>query len=153
MKNTVTKYGLYGLLLAIILFLGGLYFGMGMDFSTQEIVGYATMIASLSFVFFGIKHFRDKENAGQITFGKGLAIGLMISLFTAVGIAIADYIYTSFINPDFYEQYVEVLRAQGHTEVIPDYGSGFMASVMFLTVMVIGIIVSLISALLLQRKN
>lgn len=153
MKNTVIKFGFYGFLLSITLFLSGLYFGKGMDFSTQEVIGYLTMVISLAFVFFGIKHFRDNENNGEITLLKGLLIGVLISLFTASGIAIADFIYTSIINPDFFIEYVAMMREQGHTEEIPDWGSGFMAFVMFTTVLIIGLIISLISALILQRKN
>jgi len=153
MKNTVIKFGFYGFLLSISLFLSGLYFGKGMDFSTQEVVGYLTMVISLVFVFFGIKHFRDNENNGEITLVKGLLIGILISVFTASGIAIADFIYTSFINPDFFVDYVAMMREQGHTEEIPDWGSGFMAFIMFATVLIIGLIISLISALILQRKN
>ncbi|TMM58465.1 DUF4199 domain-containing protein [Maribacter algarum] len=153
MKNTVIKFGLYGFLLAIVLFLSGLYFGKGMDFSTQEVVGYLTMVVSLLFIFFGIKHFRDNINSGEVTLTKGLLIGILISIFTASGIAIADFIYTSVINPDFFTDYVAMMREQGHTEEIPDWCSGFMAFIMFITVLIIGLIISLISALILQRKN
>ncbi|MBD0850275.1 DUF4199 domain-containing protein [Maribacter arenosus] len=153
MKNTIIKFGTYGLILALVFFLGGLYLGQDMDFSTQEVFGYITMIASLVFVFFGIKHFRDKENNGKLTFREAVLIGLLISAFTAFGIAIADFIYTTVINPDFFEEYTEVMRAQGYKGEIPDYGSGFMALIMFLTVMIIGLVISLVSALILQRKN
>ena len=153
MKKTVITYGIYGLTLALALFLSGLYFGQGMDFSTQEVIGYVTMVACLSFVFFGIKHFRDKENNGEITFGKAVLIGVLISAITALGITIADFIYTTSINPDFFKEYTAVMRAQGYEGEIPDYGSGFMAFIMFVTVLIIGLIISLISALILQRKN
>lgn len=153
MKNAILKFGIYSFILSCILFLSGLYFGKNIDFSIQEIVGYLTMVLSLVFVYFGIKHFRDKENNGNLSLGKGLLIGIFISVFTATGIAIADFIYTSFINPDFFVEYVAMMKEQGHTEEIPDWGSGFMAFVMFLTVLIIGIIISLISSLILQRKS
>ena len=105
MKTTVIKFGIRGLVLAIVIFLGALYFGQDLSFSTQEVLGYTSMIVSLVFVFFGIKHFRDQENEGSVSFGKALLIGLLISLITAVGFGIADYIYTTAINPDFYEEY------------------------------------------------
>ena len=152
MEITIKKFGLYGFVLALVLFLGGLTFGKGMDFSTQEVIGYLTMIVSLSFVFFGIKHFRDRENNGTLGFRKGVLIGLLISAFTAVGIAVADFIYTTAINPDFFEEYSAVMRAEGFKGEIPDYGSGFLALMMFLIVMIIGLIISLISALILQRE-
>ncbi|WP_411029675.1 DUF4199 domain-containing protein [Spongiimicrobium sp. 3-5] len=153
MKNTVIKFGVYGFVFALLVFLSGLYFGQDVDYSWGEVIGYATMIASLSFVYFGIKHFRDKENGGTITFTKAVVIGLLISLFTAAGIALADFIYTTLINPDFFKEYTAVMRQEGYKGEIPDYGSGFMAMIMFLTVMIIGLIISLLSALILQNKN
>lgn len=153
MKNTIIKFGLYGLALGFGLFLIGLLFMKDLDMASGEIIGYATMIASLSFIFFGIKHFRDKINNGTISIGKAISIGLLIALFPAIGIAIADFIYTSVINPDFFKEYVEMMEAKGNTEPIPEWGSGMMAFIMFLTVMILGLIISLISALILQRKN
>lgn len=153
MKNTVIRFGLYGLGLGFGLFLIGLLFMKDIDLSTGEVIGYATMIASLSFIFFGIKHYRDRVNSGKVSLGKAIGIGLLISLFPAIGIAIADFIYTSLINPDFFKEYVEMMEAQGNTEPIPEWGSGMMAFVMFLTVMALGLIISLISAFILQRKN
>lgn len=153
MKNTVLKFGVYGFILALALFLAGLYFGGGMEYSTQEIIGYLTIVASLAFVFFGIKYYRDKENNGTITFTKAMVIGLLISLITALGIAVADFIYTSFINPDFFQEYAAEMRKQGYKGEIPDYGSGFMAFIMCITVMLVGLIITLISALILQRKQ
>lgn len=153
MKNTVIKFGIYGFILSATLFLAGLYFGQDIDFATQEVVGYLTIVISLIFVFFGIKHFRDHENNGALSLKSGLIIGILISVFTASGIAIVDYIYTSVINPDFFKEYAEMMREQGHTGEIPEWGSGFMAFIMFATVLVIGIIISIISTFILQRKN
>ncbi len=152
MKNTVFKFGLYGFLLGFGLFLIGLLFMKDIDMSSGEVIGYATMIASLSFIFFGIKHFRDKVNNGTVSLGKAIGIGFLIALFPAIGIAIADFIYTSFVNPDFFKEYVAMMEAKGNTEPIPEWGSGMMAFVMFATVMILGLIISLISALILQRK-
>ena len=127
------------------------------------------MAATLSFIFFGIKHYRDKVNNGVVNFGKALIIGLLISALVGVGVAIADYIYTTVINPDFAQDYLErtiaILEADYSgaeleakiaelTQQMEDYGgSGFMAALMFITVVVIGFIISLISGLILQRKN
>lgn len=80
-----------------------------------------------------------------------------------------DYIYTTVINPDFASEYLEVtlktyestysgaeLEAKKAelTQQMQDYGgSGFMAALMFVTVVLIGFVLSLISALILQRKK
>jgi len=169
MKKTVLKYGSYGLLTGVVLFLLSILLTKNLDYSLQEILGYVTMAATLSFIFFGIKHYRDKVNNGVVNFGKALIIGLLISALVGVGVAIADYIYTTVINPDFAQDYLErtiaILEADYSgaeleakiaelTQQMEDYGgSGFMAALMFITVVVIGFIISLISGLILQRKN
>ena len=151
MRTTILKYGFLSLLSAALLFLAALVLGKELSFSTQAIIGYASMFISLSFVFFGIKHFRDHENDGLITFRKAFIIGIFISLFAGIGFAIIDYIYTSFINPDFMTEYAEVMKAQGE-EIVETYSNMALAVLMFTTVLVLGIIVTLLSAFILQRK-
>ena len=68
MKSTLTKYGMYGLLTGLFIFMLHLVFGINnLDYSTNEILGYVSIFLSLSFVFFGIKHYRDHVNNGEIT--------------------------------------------------------------------------------------
>ncbi len=152
MKKTVLKFGSYGLIAGLIIILSALYFGQDLSYSSQEVLGYLSIIISLSFVFFGIKHFRDIENEGKVGFGKAITIGLLISLLTALGFAIADYIYTTAINPDFIEEYRAAMLEKGYEGDIPEITSGLGAFVMFMTVTLIGLIISLISALILQKK-
>ncbi len=169
MKKTVLKYGSYGLLTGVVLFLISILVTKNLDYSLQEILGYVTMVATLSFIFFGIKHYRDKVNNGVVSFGKALIIGLLISALVGLGVAIADYIYTTVINPEFAQDYldrtIQLYETQYSgaeletkiteiTQQMKDYGSsGFMAALMFVTVFIIGFIISLISGLILQRKN
>ncbi|MBT8262079.1 MAG: DUF4199 domain-containing protein [Bacteroidia bacterium] len=168
MRKTVIKYGLYSLLAASILFLLAFLIGKGMSYSVQETVGYITMVVSLVFVFFGIRHYRDRVNNGKVSFGKALFIGFMISLFAGLGFGVVDYIYTTMINPDFAQEYLttmvadmkatlpaeefEVQKANLEQQMEEYGGSGFMAFIMFATVAMIGLVISIISALILQRK-
>lgn len=168
MKPTIVKYGGYGLLTGMILFLAVLSLGNGLSYSTQEILGYATMIASLSFIFFGIRHYRDSVNNGKVSLGKAIVIGVLISILVGIGVGITDYIYTTLVHPDFATDYLEhtlqTMEASMSTEEfqikkpefiqqMKDYGgSGFMAFLMFFTVLLIGFIMAIISGLILQRK-
>ncbi|WP_298901436.1 DUF4199 domain-containing protein [uncultured Psychroserpens sp.] len=171
MKNTIIKYGIYAFITASVLFLSGFLIGkqIDLDFNTMAIFGYASMVLSLLFVYFGIKHFRDHVNDGKINLGKAIAIGLLISLFAAIGFAIVDYIYTTSINPNFAAEYkdysmaqlqeanlsAEVLKEkteQLETSMAMMGSSTALAFIMFATVMIIGFIISLISGLILQRK-
>lgn len=169
MKRTVLKYGSYGFIAGIVLFLLAFLLGDNLSYTVQEIIGYTAMIVSLSFIFFGIKHYRDHVNNGILSLGKAILIGLLISIFVGIGVGIIDYIYTTVINPEFATEYLnhsletlqstlapenfEIEKAK-LTEQMEAYGgSGFMAFIMFITVVMIGFVISLISGLILQRKN
>ena len=168
MKSTIIKYGMFGLLTGILIFLAAILLGKGLSYSTQEVLGYVSMVACLSFVFFGIKHYRDQVNNGFISFGKALIIGVLISVLVGIGVGIADYIYTTAINPNFASEYLETslktmennltpedfkVKKEELTQQMTNYGgSGFMAFLMFFTVVLIGFVISLISGLILQRK-
>ena len=168
MKHTVIKYGLYALISGFLLFGLPFLFGMGVDFDYGELIGYTSMILSLLFVYFGIKHYRDKVNNGKVSLGKAITIGMLITLFSAVGVALFDYIYTTQINPDFANQYLDYSIKKMETTLSPeelkiksaeliqqmkDYGSPeFMAFMMFASVVILGFIISLISGLILKSR-
>jgi putative flippase GtrA len=166
MNKTVIKFGLYGFITAAILFLLALVLGDGLSFATQEVIGYSSMVVSLVFVYFGIKNYRDYENNGHIRFGKALGIGMLITLFAALGFAIIDFIYTSYINPEFVDQFIsyqlevaekslsgeELIAKKTEIESYKDMSSTAMALLMFVTVILIGFIISLISSFVLNKK-
>ncbi len=168
MKKTIVKYGAYGAVSICALFLISWFVLDELPLSTQEVLGYLSMILSLSFVFFGIKHFRDKQNEGKITFKTALQIGIFISLIIAVVFGVLDIIYTEVLNPDFMDSYyTETLQnleqtlspgefnqkkaeMESQKELFANPVMAFLF--MALTVFVIGFIISLLSALILQRK-
>ena len=152
MQSTVFKYGVYGLVTGLIIFLIHLTLGKDLSYSTNEILGYISIFISLSFVFFGIKHYRDKVNNGIVSFGKALLIGVLISLLVGLGIAVADFIYTQFINPDWFENYYQMMHDAGKEDEIIEMTSLSAGLFMLTLVSVIGFIISLISGLILQRK-
>ena len=71
MKTTILRYSVYSAIMICALFLTSWYLLEHLPRTTQEILGYASMIVSLSFVFFGIKYYRERENEGKISFKKG----------------------------------------------------------------------------------
>lgn len=153
MKQTVLKYGLYGLATGFVIFIIHLAFGIdNFDYATNEILGYVSIFLSLSFIYFGIKHYRDHINDGVVSLGKAILIGLLISILVGIGIAIADFIYTKFINPSFFSDYEKALIEQGKADEIFEMTSATAALFMLVLVTIIGFIISLISALILQRK-
>lgn len=168
MKKTVLRFGLYGAITICILFLISWFLLGDLPFSTQEVLGYVSMVLSLGFVYLGIKHFRDKENQGKVSFKKALIIGILISLITALAFGILDIFYTDVLNPDFAAQYYDTVIENSRTSLPPDEfklklaelesqrevfsNPLFSFALMAMTVFVIGFIITLISALILQRK-
>jgi len=169
MKNSILKFGGYGALVGGLIFVGSHYLPWNIDLDILEIFGWASIFASLSFVFFGIKHFRDQLNDGYITFGKALLIGLAISAIAGLAIGILDIIYLIAINPDFANEYIQhtlnglketlsveefkIKKAELLEEMKlfdnPIFSGLFMFGLVFAT----GIIISIISSLILQRKQ
>lgn len=168
MKKTVIRFGLYGAVTIWVLFLISLFLLDNLSFATQEIIGYVSMILSLGFVYFGIKHFRDKENAGKVSLKKALAVGVLISLITALAFGILDTVYSQILNPDFMADYYDTIVEGLRNTLPPDEFEKKLAELnaekemfsnpivsfafMAMTVFVIGFIISLLSALILQRK-
>ena len=168
MKTTILRYSVYSAIMICALFLTSWYLLEHLPRTTQEILGYASMIVSLSFVFFGIKYYRERENEGKISFNRGLSIGVLISLITALVFGILDVIYVEVLNPEFMDNYymesvqaleetlsgealktqLALLESQKEVFANPLFTFGIMA----VTVFVIGFIISLISAWILQRK-
>jgi len=171
MKSTVLKYGIISGAIMLGVFTITMAATKMMtdppDLTTQEVLGYASMIIATSVAYFGIKHYRDNDNEGSLSFGQGLKIGLLIVLFPAVLIGVGDVVYITYIDPDWMDNYYahylanmkETLPAaefetkaremQAQKEMFAS--PLFTFFIMFTTVFVIGLIVSIISSLVLKK--
>lgn len=169
MKRVVLTFGLIsGVIIAGLMWLMLAVMKAGFT-SHSLLMGYATMIIALSLVFFGIKSYRD-NNGGKITFFKGLQIGILISLISAVCYGISWEAYYRTGGADFMQQYtaqyIEQMRAKGSSEeeiaktqkdmdqMGEMYKNFFVRFGMTLMeILPVGIVVTLISAGLLRRKE
>lgn len=74
-------------------------------------LGYTMMVASFLLVYFGIRSYRDNILSGQISFGRALACGLLITLITCACYVVTwEIIYFTFM-PHFMDGY---FNAQVH---------------------------------------
>lgn len=174
-ENTMAKIVLiFGLISGAI---AGLLMWILMSFVGTDVVnfdngviwGYATMIVALSLIFFGIKSYRD-NNGGRITFFKGLQVGLLISLISAVCYAVSWEIYYPKVGQEFMQKYtayyldkmkkdgasdaeVEKARVDGE-EFMELYKNFFVRFGFSLTeILPVGVVVTLISAALLRKEE
>jgi hypothetical protein len=172
MKKTVLRYGVYSAAFILLFFVvEWLILGTPetADYNTQEIIGYAGIILSLVFVFFGIKHYRDKVGNGTISFGKAMKVGLLICLGPAIMFGLFNVIYILYIDPTFLDKYygymltemkkqVSEAEYQAEAKKLEDAKRMFASpavqfGVMFLTVYLIGVVITVISSLILKKKN
>jgi hypothetical protein len=168
MKQIVFRYTLYGVI--AILVLTSIHFATmsSMGYEAAEVAGYLTMVLAMIFVFFGIKKYRDQVSNGTLTFGQGMKVGLLIALGPAIFFALFDLLYVEVINPgwsdDYYKHYIEQAtkdtppeKLQAKLNKLQEQKEFFsspvmMFLVMFITVFVIGALVTIISSLTLRRR-
>lgn len=171
MKKTILIYGsIAGFIVTLMMVYGTYSFCNNPDFKPSEVFGYASMLIAFTFVFIGIKNFRDKQNLGVITFGKAFKIGALISLVAStfyVGVWLLEY-YVFF--PDFMEKYaatvIKNLQADGATQAVIDaknnemqmfkewYKSPIMVILLtYAEILPLGLVIALLSALILKRKE
>lgn len=170
MKNLIIKNGIYASLVIIGVHLIYWIISDGeIDYSVGETVGYGSMILCMLFVFLGIREYRNVELNGSITFGKALGIGVLIALIPSAAFGLYDLAYVNYINPDFYDDYfqhymnemkasmtaAEFEMAKQDMEASKSFWTNpfLQFIVMFLTVFVIGFIVSVISSLVLKSQE
>ena len=138
------------------------------NWETQEILGYTTIVISLLFVYFGIRHWRDNYNTGRLSFGQGLKLGTLITLFPSIAFGLLTWLEMSVLDPEFsnkyYAYYVQKMKASTPPDKLQEalqklesekemFSSPFLQfAVMFLTVFLIGIVITVISSLILQRN-
>ncbi|MCB0842607.1 MAG: DUF4199 domain-containing protein [Bacteroidetes bacterium] len=173
MKKIVIKYGLWAALITLGLPLIGeiiLQSGGGrVDFTTGEIIGYASMAAAMIFVFLGMKKFRDEVNNGKLSFLEALKVGLLIAVIPAVGFGLYSYVYSEFLHPEFMDEYytysieqmkeslpeaefeAKVAELEAQKEMFMNPFVNFF--VMFATVFIIGVIFTLVSSLILKTAG
>jgi len=139
------------------------------DLENGMVFGYATMIIALSLVFFGVKSYRD-NNGGHITFLKGLQVGILISLICGVCYAASWELYYRGSGQEFLQKYTahnlnkmkqdgasdaEIEKARADAEKFMEIYENFFVRFGFtlMEILPVGIIVTLISAALLRKRE
>ncbi len=170
MKRNVFIFGLIsGLIVSAFMAFTAMACYNNPEFEGNMVAGFASMIIAFSFIFVGIKNFRDRYNGGVVSFGKAFMIGLYISLIgSSLYVLTWLIMYYNFI-PDFMERYsahvMKEAQKSGDQVVIAqkakdmaNYKEWYKSPIMvilltYMEVLPIGLIVTIISALILKRKT
>jgi uncharacterized protein DUF4199 len=134
------------------------------------VIGYTTIVLSFLLVFFGIRSYRENVGGGSISFGRALAVGMLITLISCTFYVITWEIIYFKLMPDFAEKFtnyaVEQVRASGAGQAAIDAKIQEMkaltamlnnpllnAAMTFLEPFPIGLIITVISAAILRKKR
>ncbi len=171
MKKTILNNGIYsGLLTALFMSISS-YFMLkdGMHFDYGMYWGFASQIIALSFIFIGIRQYRNNYGEGKITFGKAFSVGILITLIASVFYVLTwEVIFNNFAQ-DFMTQYsqyeisqrelagisgaeLEKLK-QEMAQLTLDYEKAYIRMpYTFVEVFPTGLIMTLIASLIYKKK-
>jgi hypothetical protein len=109
MKKTVLTFGLISGVMSSLMMVSTLPFIHSLGFDRGAIVGYTAIVLSFLLVFFGIRSYRENVGDGRITFGRGVAVGILITVISCVFyVATWEVIYFKFM-PDFGDKYTDYM--------------------------------------------
>jgi Protein of unknown function (DUF4199) len=105
MKKTVLTFGLIAGLIISVLMDTSVLLSDKIGSGHSLLLGYANMVASFLLIYFGIRSYRDNTLAGQISFGRAFACGILITLISTVCYVIMwEILYFNFI-PHYMDGY------------------------------------------------
>jgi len=171
MKRIVLIFGcISGLIASAMMFLTLPLLNNGtVNFKNGAVIGYTSLFLAFILVFFGIRSYRE-HNGGTITFGRGVAVGILITLISSVFyVASWEILYYQFM-PDFVDKCiagtVDAAREKGASEaeiaakkkemeaMRPLYDNPLTnAAITLLEPFPVGVIVTLVSAAILRRRE
>ena len=169
MRKIIVTFGLISGAISSLMMVGIVVFGDRIGFDRGAVISYTSIVLSFLMVFFGIRTYRDNIGHGHITFLKAFAVGLSITLISCIFYVVTwEVIYYNFL-PGFWDAYgahlVQKLTASGASpaavqaklEQVRKYkelykNPFFNAVLTFIDPFPIGLVITLISALVLRRK-
>jgi hypothetical protein len=169
MKKTVLTFGLISGAVSAAMMLVTIPFVDKIGFEKGEILGYTTIVLSALLIFFGVRSYRENAGGGRLTFARGFAVGILITLISsACYVGTWEILYFKFM-PDFADRYtahmVEREKTTGATQQKIDdaerkatefkqmYANpAINVAMTFMEVFPIGLVITAVSAGILRKK-
>jgi hypothetical protein len=172
MKRIVLIYGLIAGVIAggMLMITIPLYDNGVLNMDHGEWLGYTVLTVALSLIFFGVKSYRDHYKNGVIAFGQALKVGVLITLVASLVYVVSWEIIYRNLDYEFFEKFSQLkldkMRESGATEAaitekqteLARYNdlykvTLFRAAITLMEITPLGILLSLISAGLLRKKE
>ena len=169
MRKSILIFGLISGAISSLMMVATVPFADRIGFDKGAVIGYTAIVLSFLLVFFGIRSYRDNVGNGQITFTKGFAVGISITLISCICYVVTwEVLYFHFL-PGFMDKYgahmIEKLKASGagpaamqaQLRQVEKYKEMYdnpllNAAMTFIEPFPIGLVITLISAAVLRRK-
>jgi len=120
MQRIVLTYGLIAGAIVSAMMLLTLPFMEVIGFDRGVVIGYSTIVIAFLAIYLGIRAYRDKVAGGRIGFGRGLAVGLLITALASFCYLASWQLVYHRVAPDFLDKYaaytVDKDRRAGATE-------------------------------------
>lgn len=122
---------------------------------------YATLLLLLVGIFISI-YFARKSNGGYIDFKPAMKTGFLYTVILALVLAIFNYLYYSFIAPDVVDFFAAEAKKAMTEQKLPEADiaknlelvrSYFGSFRMFMSTMIMGVLLCILGAAVLRRKN
>ena len=163
-------YGLLSGFVIIVTMITGIVLSDQKSFFSSEWFGYLVMLVALTFIFVGVKRYRDVERGGVIKFWAAFAMGLAIAAAAGVAYVGVWEVYLAMTDYKFMDDYIAgVMRSRQAAglsaaalaeetakleSMRASYGNPlFRLPMTFLEIFPVGLLVSLVSALLLRNPK
>jgi len=171
MKKNVLVYGLIsGICVATFMSFSIAYCYSRDSFDGSMLLGYTAMLLSFSLIFAGVKNYRDQHKSGLISFGNAFLMSLYMALIASTLYVIGWMIAYYNFFPDFIEKLAsyqlspakvsqmtpaEVANVREQMETFKQwYATPIgVAGATYMEILPVGLVVSLITALILKRKK
>lgn len=111
MQSTIVRYGVIYGLVGFLIFVIGVLTGI-LDFSSvmsSILFTFASIALGVTIFVVGLKAYRT-ENGGFLTFGEAFKAAFGILIIGMVISVVGQYIYTNFIDPDFYDTMADQMQ-------------------------------------------
>jgi hypothetical protein len=176
MNSTSVKYGTFaGLILSFMVLMTGVIFENPAESEVAIAISKLLLIVALTLIYFGIKNHRDKTLFGFISFNQAFKTGIVVVIISAGMYTASKMIYGYWLNPDYFESTLinsiekfsettnqsDVLTDQEKINEITKFKANIdhyrkpyiMALMTFMEIFPMGLIISLICAILMKRKS
>jgi len=158
---------------ALILTVCGAIFNLLMYFTGLQTEKLATgqyfqwlgLVMMFVVLWLGIKAVRDETPEKGMSYGRGVGTGTLISLYSGLMSSVYSYIHFKFINTEFADYQIAMLRSKWETAGMKDaqmeqaekftrmmMGPAFQAVMTPIFAVIIGVICALIIAAILKRN-